>query len=212
MTTTVVRTILSGLLLLAVSTADLAHAGDDPSTLKFRARAGAVGPSLIVPGALAGGIGLTLAARLAGTEHALGDTAPILPAVGFSVLAAGLLITLDGHAAGLQLTGLTSEPVPRSTLTVSGSCTLAAGVFMLAVVAPLSRLLPTENESAALTVPILTGAGTMAGGLAMLVAGVVHEKAPALASSGRPRRNFLAFAPVFDPASDTVGVALKGTF
>ncbi len=212
MTTTVTRATLTGLLLVLLAVAATARASDDPSTLKFRARAAAVGPSLIVPGALAGGIGLTLAARLAGTDHALGDTAPILPAVGFSVLAAGILVTLDGHAAGLQLDGLTSEPVSRSYLTTSGACTLAGGVFMLAVVTPLSRLLPTENETTALAVPILTGAGYMAGGLAMLVAGVVHEKAPALASSGRQRRNFLAFAPVFDPASDTVGVALKGTF
>lgn len=212
MTTTVLRTILSGLLLLAISTAGLAHAGDDPSTLRFRARAGAVGPALILPGALAGGIGLALTARLAGTDHALGDTAPILPVVGFSVLAAGILVTLDGHAAGLQLTGLTSEPVPRSYLTTSGACTLATGAFMLGVVTPLSRLLPTADESSALAVPILTGAGYMAGGLAMLIAGIVHERAPANTALDSPRRNFLAFSPVFDPANDTVGVALKGTF
>lgn len=212
MTTTLLRTILSGLLLLGVTTAGLAHAGDDPSSPWLRARAASAGPALILPGALAGGIGLTLATRLAGTEHALGESGIILPAVGFTALAVGVLITLDGHVAGLELTGLTSDPVPRSYLTTSGACTLASGVFMLAVVTPLSRLLPTADESPALAVPILTGAGYMAGGLAMLVAGVVHEKAPANTALDRPRRNFLAFSPVFDPANDTVGVALKGTF
>jgi hypothetical protein len=206
------RTLLTGLLLVVVSTAGLARAAEDLSTPRLRARAGALGPSLIVPGAIAGGIGLTLATRLAGTEHSLGDTAAILPAVGFSVLAAGILVTLDGHAAGRQLTGLTTEPVPRSYLAVSGSCALAGGVFMLTVVTPLSTLLPTADESSAIAVPILTGAGYMAGGLAMLVAGLVHENAPAMASAARPRRNFLAFSPVFDPNNDTFGVALKGTF
>ncbi len=179
-----------------------------------RARMGHLALYYIIPGALAGGFGLTMAGRLAGDDANLDTTLGLLPIAGFSMFATGIMLAVDGHIAGNQLQGMTSEEIPKSMLIASGTTTLVMGVVMMAVVAPISRAIDTWDEDVNVAIPILTGACYLGGGLTMLITGAVHKSTAATATaSGKPqRRNFLAFSPVYDPATETVGVALKGTF
>lgn len=178
-----------------------------------RARMGHLSLYYIIPGALAGGFGLTMAGRLAGTDANLDTTLALLPIAGFSMFATGVMLAVDGHVAGRQLHGLTSQEVPKSMLIASGTTTLVMGVVMMAVVAPISRAIDTWDEQDNVAIPVLTGACYLGGGLTMIITGAVHKTAATATASSKPqRRNFLAFSPVYDPATETVGVALKGTF
>lgn len=216
---------IPGIPTLVLGTAQLAAGSSsvtNPAHLAAYNRAEA-GRVLALPymltGGLLGGIGLASAVTL-GVNMVYNDfPAYMLPAVGFAIFGTGLAFAIDGDNAHRELWGKedVGEDLPGSILLGGGVLCLSMGTGILAALTPIMRFQSygTGNELAPVMVSSLTGVAYMAGGIAMLAAGASRM---AVARSGQvavpqaSRVRIDGFSPIYDPYTQTTGVALQGRF